>query len=135
MSTICPTVTAFEPHEYREQLDRLLPFATRVHIDLMDGDFAPTKSPSLSQIWLPHELVCDLHVMYRRPMDYLEQIIKLKPNMVIIQAEAEVHHMHFAAELHKHDIDAGLCILQDTPVKNIEQIMHSFDQVLVFWEI
>lgn len=132
MPIICPTVTAFDPHDYRTQMERLLPFAHRVHIDLMDGDFAPTKSPSLGQIWLPHELVCDLHIMYRHPMEYLEQIIKIKPNMVIVQAEAEVHHMHFAAELHKHDIETGLAILQDTPVSNIEQIMHSFDQILVF---
>lgn len=132
MAIICPTVTAFDLHDYRQQMERLLPFAKRVHLDLMDGDFAPTKSPSLDQIWLPHELVCDLHVMYRRPMEYLEQLIKMKPNMVIVQAEADVHHMHFAAELHKHDIETGLAILQATPVANIEQIMHSFDQVLVF---
>lgn len=132
MAIICPTVTAFDLHDYREQIQRLLPFSKRVHIDLMDGDFAPTKSPSLDQIWLPHELICDLHVMYRHPMDCLEQLIKMKPNMVIVQVEADVHHMHFAAELHKHDIETGLAILQDTPVANVEQIMHSFDQVLVF---
>jgi ribulose-phosphate 3-epimerase len=132
MPSIAPTVTAYDLHEYREQVQRILPFAERVHIDLMDGDFAPTKSPALDQIWLPHELVCDLHIMYRQPMNYLEQLVKLQPNMVIIQAEADVHHMHFAAELHKHDIEIGLAILQDTPVANIEQIMHSFDQVLVF---
>lgn len=132
MTIICPTVTAFDPHEYREQMERLLPFAERVHIDLMDGDFAPTKSPGLDQIWLPHELICDLHVMYRHPMESLYQLIKMKPHMVIVQAEADVHHMYFAAELHKHDIETGLAILQDTPVANIEQIMHSFDQVLVF---
>jgi len=132
MASIVPTVTAYDLTEYRQQLQAILPFATRVHIDLMDGDFAPTISPGLDEIWLPHQLVCDVHVMYRRPMDSLTQLLKLRPHMVIIQAEAEVHHMQFAAELHKHDIAAGLAILQDTPVSNIEQIMHSFDQVLVF---
>jgi ribulose-phosphate 3-epimerase len=40
--------------------------------------------------------------------------------------------MHFAAELHKHDIKTGLALLQDTPVEWAEQIMHSFDHVLIF---
>ena len=52
--------------------------------------------------------------------------------MVIIHNEANVHHMHFAAELHKAGILAGLAILRDTPIEYAYQIMHSFDHVLVF---
>jgi len=132
MIAICPTVTAFDLHEYREQITRLKTFADRVHIDLMDGDFTPSKSPEVAEVWWPPELTADIHIMYRRPTDYLGELIRLKPNMVVIHAEAEVHHMQFAAELHRHDIKVGLCILQDTPVGNVKQIMHSFDHVLVF---
>ncbi len=132
MAIICPTVTAFDPHAYREQIERVASFTTRIHIDLMDGEFAPSKSPDLEQIWWPHTMQADIHLMYKKPMDYLEQIIKLNPRMVIIHNEAEVHHMHFAGELHKADIKTGLAILQDTPVEHAYQIMHSFDQVLVF---
>lgn len=132
MSVICPTITAFDPHEYREQVERLLPFAKRLHIDLMDGDFAPSTSPDLAHIWLPHETVNDVHLMYRHPMNYLDQLIKLKPHMVVIHNEAEVHHMDFAAKLHQHDIKAGLAILAETPIDWAGQIMHSFDHVLIF---
>jgi len=132
MTVICPTVTAFEPHEYRQQIERLVPFVERVHIDLMDGEFAPTKSPGLDQIWWPHELVADIHLMYQRPMEQIDQLIKLKPHLVVIHNEAEVHHMDFAARLHKHDIEVGLAILQETPVESAFQIMHSFDHVLIF---
>lgn len=132
MALICPTVTAFDPHTYREQMERIAPFTSRVHIDLMDGEFAPTKSPGLDQIWWPHYMRPDIHLMYKNPMDYLEKIIKLNPRMVIVHNEAEVHHMHFAGELHKENILVGLAILQDTPAEHAYQIMHSFDQVLVF---
>jgi ribulose-phosphate 3-epimerase len=132
MAVICPTVTAFDPHEYRVQIERLVPFAKRVHIDLMDGDFAPTKSPALDTVWWPLELTADIHLMYKRPMDYLDRLIKLQPNLVVIHNEAEVHHMDFAAKLHAHGIKAGLAILSDTPIEYAYQIMHSFDHVLVF---
>jgi ribulose-phosphate 3-epimerase len=52
--------------------------------------------------------------------------------MVIIHNEVTVHHMHFAAELHRAGIKTGLALLHDTPVEYAEQIMHSFDQVLIF---
>ncbi len=132
MATIVPTVTAFEPHEYREQMELAADLSERVHIDLMDGDFAPSRSPGLEQIWWPNKVVADIHLMYRRPMDHLKQLIKLRPHMVIIHNEAEVHHMHFVGELHKEDIKVGLALLQDTPVEWAKQIMHSFDHVLIF---
>jgi ribulose-phosphate 3-epimerase len=132
MAVICPTVTAYDTSEYNVQLKRLVPFTERVHIDLMDGTFAPTLSPGLNKIWWPPELIADIHLMYQRPMDCLEQLIKLRPHLVVIHNEADVHHMDFAAHLHQHDIKTGLAILRDTPVEYAYQIMHSFDQVLVF---
>lgn len=132
MPVVCPTVTAYDPHEFRQQMERLAPFAKRIHIDMMDGDFAPTVSPSLEQIWWPHAVKADIHLMYRRPMDHLRQLKKLRPHMVIVHNEADVHHMHFAGELHKEGILAGLAVLQDTPIEHAYQIMHSFDMILVF---
>lgn len=133
MSVICPTVTAYDFEEYSRQLRLVSGFAERVHVDLMDGQFAPTKSPGLGEIWLPpHEPVVDIHLMYQEPMVALDQLVRLKPHMVVIHNEAHVHHMHFVAELHKHDIKVGLAILSDTPIEYAYQIMHSFDHVLIF---
>ena len=132
MSIICPTVTAYDFDEYSRQLHVAAQFAERIHIDLMDGKLAPTISPSLGEIWLPHGLTTDIHLMYERPMEVLDYLIRLKPHMVVIHHEADVHHMHFVAELHKHDIKAGLAVLKDTPIEETYQIMHSFDHVLIF---
>jgi ribulose-phosphate 3-epimerase len=132
MTSICPTVTASEPHAYRAQMELLLPFAKRIHVDLMDGVFAPTKSPGLDQIWLPAEAVCDIHLMYQKPMECLDRLIKLRPRLVVIHNEADVHHMHFAALLHREGIKAGLALLHDTPAEYAYQVMHSFDHVLIF---
>lgn len=132
MAVICPTITAFDPHEFRAQMEQAAGLSGRVHIDLMDGEFAPSKSPGLESVWWPHEVTADIHLMYQRPMEQVEKLIKLNPHMVIIHNEVEVHHMHFSAELHKHGIKTGLAVLKDTPIEWAEQIMHSFDQVLVF---
>lgn len=129
---ICPTITAYDLDEYKRQVDAVKGFAKRVHIDLMDGEFAPTQSPYLMDIWWPHELQADIHLMYQRPMEWVDELVRLKPRMVIIHNEVTVHHMHFSAELHKHDIKTGLAILAETPIDWAAQIMHSFDQVLIF---
>ena len=132
MAVICPTVTAYDPHEYREQMERLQLFAKRVHIDLMDGQLAPTVSPGLDKIWWPEALIADIHLMYQRPMNYLDQLVKLEPHLVVIHYEAEVDHAHFATHLREHGIKAGLAILQPTPAEAISDLMKSFDHVLIF---
>jgi ribulose-phosphate 3-epimerase len=132
MSIICPTVTAFDTHEYRVQMERLEPFAKRIHIDLMDGKFAPTISPGLDQIWWPEGLTADIHLMYQDPMAQLPQILHLKPNLVIIHQEAGVDHRAFADQLHQNVIKVGLALLHSTPVEQIRETILSFDHVLVF---
>lgn len=132
MAIVCPTVLAAEPHEFREQMERVMPFAGRVQIDLMDGEFAPTKSIELEKVWWPQSTTADIHLMYQRPNDQLGLLVKLRPHLVIIHSEASVDHMHFAAELHRYGIQAGIAILKETPVEWVERLLPSFDHLLIF---
>jgi len=132
MAVICPTVTATDPHHYREQMERIEPFARRIHIDLMDGRFAPTVSPALDQVWWPRGLQADIHLMYQRPIEQLSALIKLRPHLVVIHAEAEGDHAHFADSLRKIGIRAGLALLQSTSVESVKTVVKSFDHVLIF---
>jgi len=132
MAIIAPTITAFDEYDYNEQVKTLKGLATHVHIDLMDGVFAPTTSPDLTHVWWPHEWTVDIHLMYQKPMEVIDLLIAKRPRMVIIHNEADVHHMDFAARLHAADIEVGLAVLHDTPIEWAYQIMHSFDHVLVF---
>lgn len=132
MAVICPTITAFDTHAYREQIERVEPFAERIHIDLMDGQFAPTQSPPLSQIWLPDKIITDIHLMYQHPMNSLEQLVHLKPNLVIIHSEADTNVAHFATHLREHGIKAGLALLPATSIDSVTDLMPCFDHVLIF---
>ena len=40
----------------------------------MDGVLAPTKSPDIEDIWLPHGVQVDIHLMYQEPMEQLEAL-------------------------------------------------------------
>ncbi len=132
MSLVCPTVLASGEAEYVVQIRKITPFAKRIQIDLMDGDFASPVSVSLNEIWWPPSVLVDIHLMYRNPQKHLAKLLELKPHMVIVHAEILLHHMHFAAELHKEDIKAGLAVLPQTKISDVEQILHSFDHLLIF---
>ena len=132
MAVVCPTVLAKDEQEFAGQMRRAASLSNRVQIDLMDGVFAMSQSVGLDDIWWPHGVKADIHLMYQNPFEHLETLIHLQPSMVIVHAEATAHHMHFAAELHKEGINTGLAILPETPLANVEQIINSFDHLLIF---
>lgn len=132
MSVVCPTVLATSEAEFAAQMRKVGSLAPRLQIDLMDGEFASPRSVGLDQVWWPPSVSVDIHLMYQHPMDYLEKLLHLKPNMVIIHYEAQVDHMHFAAELHKEGIKAGLALLPTTRVSVAEDLLSSFDHLLIF---
>lgn len=132
MSVVCPTVLATTKDEYDVQMKRAAAFASRIQIDLMDSEFAQPKSVDLDLIWWPESVAADIHLMYQRPMDYIDKLIEFKPNLVIIHAEADVGQAEFAEKLHKAGIKAGICLLADTPVSQIKDVINDFDHLLIF---
>ncbi len=132
MAIICPTVLAEEPHDYRAQMERIQAFAQRIQIDLVDGTFAPNKSVSVEQAWWPESIQADVHLMYQRPQDVLDKLIELKPNLVILHAEAEGNFAEFADKLHANGIKVGLALLAKTEVASVKPALDLLDHVLIF---
>lgn len=132
MSCICPTVTPYDLHAYREQLEKIEPFADRIHLDFMDGDFAPSVSPDLSQIWMPENKTVDIHIMYRNPERYMSRLKELRPHMVIVHAESNCDIPKFAADLREAGIKTGVAVLQGTKITDIAYLLPHVQHLLIF---
>lgn len=132
MAIICPTVTAYDPETFKKQLDTVLPFASRIHLDYMDGVLAPTLSPPLPTAQLPAGHMIDLHLMYQKPLEYIATVKQLKPSLVIIHAEAEGSFTDFAVAMQGAGIKLGVCLLQATSPEKIAKSIDAIDHVLVF---
>jgi ribulose-phosphate 3-epimerase len=129
---ICPTITAYNPPDYRVQLNRVLPFAPRIHVDFMDGIFAGPKGVSLNEAYWPDDVVVDIHIMYENPSRSLVWLLQLRPSMVIVHAEAKGAFTSLADSLHQNGIGVGVCLLPETPVSAILPALDYIDHVLIF---
>jgi ribulose-phosphate 3-epimerase len=130
--SICPTVTAKDGAEYQTQMENIARFATRVHIDIADGLFAPIELGPIDGIWWPGGMRADIHVMYQRPFDHTQLYLSLQPQMVVVHAEAEGQFVPFAELLHEHGIEVGVALLPQTPVQAIKPALPWIDHVLIF---
>ena len=132
MKFVCPTVTAENPHIYRQQIENVQDFAQRIHVDLMDGIFTKNKSLDISKVWLPEGLIVDFHVMYQNPESIIKDLIKLKPATVIVHAESDCNISEFAQQLHKNNIKCGVALFPETTVETTKQYLADVDQLLIF---
>jgi ribulose-phosphate 3-epimerase len=132
MIDICPTITAETPEKFRKQAEQIANFATRIHIDLTDGVFAPNKLIEIDEVWWPGGVRADLHLMYKKPFEHTAAILALAPQLVIVHAEGEGDFYGFANTMHKHGIEVGVALLPKTPVKLIAPAFDYIDQVLIF---
>lgn len=132
MAEIVPTITAENPHVFREQIERVDEFSKRIHVDLMDGVFAPSKSVVPEQVWWPEGTIADVHVMHQEPEEALEALIKLKPRLIILQAESSFDVQKCAERLRAAGIQYGISLLAATAVSEAAELVAAADHLLVF---
>lgn len=132
MSIIAPTVTAETADDYKLQIERLHTFVERVHIDITDGEFAPTFTLSAAQVWWPQDWTVDIHAMVARPSDHLETLISLKPNMIIFHVETQEDIVPILQRIKAAGIKAGIALLKSTVPSTITSAIEAADHVMIF---
>lgn len=132
MTVVAPAVLAQTKDELDVLVKRITPFAKRVHLDLMDGQFAPTSSIPIGDVVLPKDWEVDVHVMYTQPDDFLKQIIDLKPSLIIIHAEAQGELLKTVEKIKKAGIKAGIALLRSTVPEDVAGLIAIADHVLIF---
>jgi ribulose-phosphate 3-epimerase len=132
MSIIAPTILAETADDYKAQIERVHGFAERVHIDISDGEFAPSFTLGAAQIWWPQGWIVDIHAMVARPSDHLETLVNLKPNMIIFHAETQEDIVPVLAHVKKFGIKAGIALLKSTVPSTVASAIQAADHVMIF---
>lgn len=132
MGVIAPAVLAESPDDYKAQIERIAPFAQRVHIDISDGEFAPTFTVNEAQVWWPQEWIVDIHAMVARPSDHLETLVSLKPHMIIFHAEVNEDIVPTLQHVKKFGIKAGIALLRSTVPNTVAAAIKEADHVMIF---
>jgi len=132
MSVIAPAILAETPDDYKAMVERIHPFVQRVHIDISDGDFAPTFTVGAAQVWWPQEWEVDIHAMVARPSEHLETLISLKPHMIIFHAEASEEIAPVLQHVKQFGIKAGVALLRSTVPSTVSAAIQAADHVMIF---
>jgi len=132
MSVLAPAILADNPTAYKEQVDRVTGFAERVHIDLTDGEFAPTFTVGVADLWAPEGWTVDIHVMAHNLEEFVSKLIGLRPNMIIVHAEARSDVATFMNQIKQAGIKVGLALLRPTVPRTVAPLIQLADHILIF---
>ena len=139
MTIIAPTITTNDPAVYARRLEDFLTFAPRIQIDITDGQFAPSQTINLNQVYWPpadkRECKIDLHLMLQRPIDWLDQIVAVVPDKVILHAESDdAGRMlpRIYEHLQRFGMQVGVALLPETQPADAADIIRAVDSVLIF---
>ena len=139
MTVIAPTITTDSPAVYKEHLEEFLNFAPRIQIDITDGQFAPSRTLNLNQLYWPaadqRQTAIDLHLMMVNPALWIDQLVSLGPDKVIIHAESQLsldRRLAMLNHLRRFGIQVGVALLPATKPEDAVELIQAADSVLIF---
>jgi len=132
MPVIAPAITVETEDEYKARMETLQPFTERLHIDVSDGEFAPTFLVPEDKIWWPTEWQADIHAMVARPSEHVQILVSRKPNLIIFHAEVEEDLTAVIQYIKQQGIKAGIALQRTTVPLSVRSLIEMVDHVMIF---
>ncbi len=129
---IVPAILTENPEELKAQMAKYAAFAKRVQVDISDGSMASDKTVSETAIVIPPGVSVDVHMMSSDPAGHMDALVKLKPSMVILHAEAQGDLLPLFAQLKQAGIKAGVAFQKQTYPGAMKPYIDAVDHVMIF---
>ncbi len=131
MIEIIPSILAKTSEEFEKLLRMVEPYVDRVHLDIGDGDFVPTKTISGYEELIKMETKAkfDVHLMVSRPEDQMYFWYKTKADRFLIHAETDHGHKNLVDQIHFNGRKVGMVLNPETQFEKIAELIDDIDFV------
>jgi ribulose-phosphate 3-epimerase len=105
-----------------------------VHLDILDGVFAPNISFGpvvIKAIRKLSKLPLHAHLMIKYPEKYIQDFIDTGCSRIYFHLESEVVPLNIIKKIHEMKASCGIVINPDTPVDVVEPYLELIDSVLL----
>ena len=136
MTQLSPSILAADFARLGEECRQVLDAgADMLHFDVMDGCFVPNISFGVPVLQSLHKALpdafYDVHLMIRRPLDYVEPFVKAGASCITFHLESESDPGETIDAIHAAGCKAGLSIKPGTPAQAVLPYLDRLELVLV----
>ena len=128
---IFPTILTDKLDDLLKMVRQAEGFAKFIQIDVMDGIFVPSKSFSLEELGELHaNLSCELHLMVKEPVDYIDSLNWDCLKRIIFHFEATSEPEKVISAIQAKGLQAGMAVNPETTFKEFDFLMPKVDSIL-----
>lgn len=133
MLEIIPAILTNDPKELEQLTNKAEDVASRVQIDIVDGQFAKNETIDPSALEkIDTNLKLDFHLMTKNPTAWVERCIRGMADRIFGQIEMMDDQVEFVGKVQEVGAKIGLAIDIDTPVSDLDStILNNLDAVLL----
>ncbi len=132
MSVIAPAILTENVLDFNEKLGIVQGFAQRLHVDISDGEFAPSFTVGVNDISWPPEMEVDIHAMVARPSEHVQSLVAKKPNLIIFHAEVQEDLGPIIQYIKQYGVKAGIALQRPTVPSSVAHLIELADHVMIF---
>jgi ribulose-phosphate 3-epimerase len=129
---IAPAVLAETTDQFKQMMEKIHQLANRVHIDITDGEFAPTFTINATEAWWPQGWHADIHAMVARPSEYVDHLIALKADLIIFHAEVQEDLLPIMQKVKTAGMKVGIALQRSTVPSTVAPLIEASDHVMIF---
>ncbi len=128
---IVPALLTDNREELRRMVNLCAGFTDYVQIDIMDGEFVPSRSigPQDLENWRPSTR-CEAHLMVNDPLRWLEPFRRIGINRIIYHFEIERDHLEIISKLREMNMEVGIAVNPSTSLDSLEFLVEKADTFL-----
>ena len=128
---VVPALLTDRKEELQAMLDLCAKFTDFVQIDIMDGEFVPSKSITAEELKVVKAPIGnEAHLMVKDPLAWLEPLKALKCSRIIYHFEAVFDHERVMREIKRHGLKVGLAVKPQTKLSEFKSLVPRIDCLL-----
>lgn len=129
---VVPAILTNDPMALETMIRQAESFTTYVQIDIMDGQFVPSRSITWKHLAnIPMKLSWEAHLMVLHPENYLQGFRQAGAKKVIFHYEATSSPREVISRVRDLGLGMGLAINPETTVSAILPLVNEVDSVLL----
>ncbi len=126
-----PAILTDDPATLEKLVRQTESFTDYAQVDIMDGDFVPSRSVSREQVAAVKPAIkWEAHLMVRRPEDCLEDFKRAGARKIVFHYEATREPEEVIKKIRRLGMKVGLAVNPETPVSAIAGLVDKVDSVL-----
>lgn len=116
-----------------KRIEQIKPFAKSVHIDILDGKFAPNTSFTDPTPFTKYskDIFFEVHLMVENPIDYIDEWVDAGFKRILGQIEGMEDIEEFRERCKELEVEVGLAVDGNTDVSEIFDYLGDLDTVLI----